>query len=88
MMNQIIILRSYLHITTRKRNDRGKLVNNALTKDLKLQEGDFLRVEMNILNEKHVKIENTNNELMKTCRCGQFYRMLTESCDFEEYLII
>ena len=63
-----IILKSYLHITSRK-NDKGKLVNNALTKDLKIQEGDFLTVEITLTGSSkagdYVEVTNNENELTK-----------------------
>ena len=84
-----ITLRSYLHITSRKKNDRGKLITNTLIKDLKIKEDDFLIVSV-ILggNMKDVKIENDNNGLTKITRATDFYRMLNDSCDFEEYYMI
>ena len=83
-----ITLRSYLHITTRKRDTNGKIINNALTRDLKIKEDDFLTVSINLLDEKHVNVENNNNDLSKKVRTSQFDRMMHESCDWEEYLLI
>lgn len=90
-MNEII-LRSYLHITSRKKNDKGKLITNALTKDLKIKEDDFLTVSITFKHSsedgKFIDVVNHDNDLTKRSRRSQFYRMLKESCEWEEYLLI
>ena len=91
-MKNKIILRSYLHITSRKRNDQGKLITNPLTRDLKIKEDDFLIVSISLgispEGGKYVDVENDRNKLKKKTRNYQFYRMLMDSCDWEEYLLI
>ena len=83
-----ITLRAYLHITSRKRDTNGKLINNALTNDLKIQENDFLEVSMKDMDGKYVWISNDGNGKTRKARIPQFHRMLEESCEWEEWLMI
>lgn len=91
-MKNKIILRSYLHITSRKKSDQGKPITNTLTRDLKIEEDDFLIVSISLgispEGGKYVDVENDRNKLKKKTRNYQFYRMLMDSCDWEEYLLI
>ena len=77
-------------ITGRKRDKNGKLVYNALNKDLKIDIGDTLYVTFQPClctggYAPHVTVTNDRNDLTKHhCEANKFVEMLNTAFEFEE----
>ena len=65
-------------------------ITNALTKDLKIKEDNFLvvSIELNFFLGDKVSVTNYEKDINIIVRTDQFYGMLNKSCDWEGYLII